>query len=378
MLGVGNCCCNSPTCTIVAAATAFDLGDYTQVSGSWSLTYPPGFAGGLILTSSADALIVHNTPHPEGLSIGAVGVGVIRIPAAGATQRLLLCYLDPDNHLFIEWRTLLPGPTAGIDISARLGYRQGGVDTFLDNAWPAVSSVGTGATTERYLTRHGLCYDGNRLSSGINFGSPATFGADCPISGLTLGAQVGFQVIGNGGSAGFGAEGTSFHLSFSGENSAVGGSCALCHGAAQPSCDPVLSGTPREYSVYLTGVANNTCGACTTLFNGATFVIDEPYASTGIRGEFYKSFAALPAACTGLNNGILINYGTDTGTSPNAFVTLRIGMPNGDGRFTFDKTANLCNEVLTDVGGFNLAAFNFLTQRCNWTGATAQITPNVM
>lgn len=371
MFSAAHCCC-SPTCIIVNETTAISLSDWTQVSGSWSFSTPGDLPDGLISTTSSDGIIIHNTPHPQGLSVGSLRLGAIRIPASGTTCRMLMGYLDTDNHIFIEHRTVHPGPTAGIDVACRFGYRQGGSDTFLDNIFPA--SIGSGATTYTYLLNQGLCYNGARISSGLATSNPF-FGGDCPLSGLTLGTQVGFQVIGNTGTTGFGGSGSNRRVAFLGENNAAGGACASCIGAAGGDagggwCDPVSSGSPKEYSVYLTGVGNGTCGNCAALFNGATFVIDENYASTGIRGDIIKNFPAIPAACTGMSQTIFPSLGDSLGNNPDTKITLRI---SGDGRFDFTKTTHLCNEILTKVNGVNIGT----PQRCTWTGATAQITPNV-
>jgi len=113
------CCCNPPTCIILTDDTT--LANYTQVSGTW--TKPSTY----IQTTSANAIIVHDTAHPDGLSTGAVRIGEVLIPAAGGTFRILFAYLDSSNYLFLEYEVLgPPGPTAGVDMLFRMGYRQSG------------------------------------------------------------------------------------------------------------------------------------------------------------------------------------------------------------------------------------------------------------
>ena len=97
-MGIPNaCCCNAVTCSIGSSER---IADFTEVSGTWSEA-SDGFGNYKIQTSSADAIIIFSTAHPEGLSTGVVSVNDNTFPTSGKV-RLLLAYQDADNYIFSE------------------------------------------------------------------------------------------------------------------------------------------------------------------------------------------------------------------------------------------------------------------------------------
>lgn len=320
-------CCGPPTCEITTTDT---LTDYTQVSGTW--TKPAAS----IETTDATALIYFNTPHPDGLSIGKVAFTIS--VSATATYRLLLAYQDANNYIFMEMEV-----KAGDDI-AKLGHRTGGVDTFLEEVH------GTSTSTAD------LCYNGSRITSktgisGFTSGTlpTAASGADSPLTG-NWGTFVGVEVLANTGTVSFNG------LTFHGYNDV---SCAVCQTACY-GCG--LTGTPGEYSLYMTGVANAACATCTTGYNGATFILQNTVAATASRNCYFRKDTV---PCLLIND--FIDFKLADASANQDVAELRIG---SDGFFAFTRTADDCSEVLTVTNGGSGV-------RCDWTGATAELTPNM-
>jgi len=351
----GMCCCDPPTCTLVSDDST--LSNFTQETGTW--TKPATY----IETTSANGIILHNTVHPDGLSTGVVTFDEIVFPAAGGKVRILFAYLDSDNYLFQEYEVLgPPGPTAGVDAVVYLGYRQGGADTYLEECGQL--QQGGGGTTEGFLTNQGLCYNDALISGTIgSLSNIPVRGMDSPASGLTLGTKVGLQVIGNAGTVKF------KNINFYGDNSV---SCFLCTGGCN-LCSMGISGTPSEYSVYLTGVAEYAvCGLCVATYDGMTFVLDGGGGTAGEYGTRTCGYGYTGGDCslTGpLAAQMTINIGGNGVNSP----TLTHLFINHDARFDIGRTANACNETLSALGT-NVGSAN---QRCDWTGCTATITPNM-
>lgn len=359
-MGIPNaCCCGSTTCGIISSATAVAVSDWTQVSGTWT---DSGGSPNWIQTTSANGLIIHNTPHPDGLSTGAVGFD-FKFPTTG-TIRLCLAYLDASNYLFVEVEHDASNPTVLHDVIVRLGYRTSGADTFLEEFNGYLSSTAT-----LYF-----CYNGSRLSitMGSMSGHAPILGMDTPLTG-TWGTKIAVQSIGIAGTLEFNA------VAFLGNISAgCTVCCAACAGCGEGAgfANPA---TPGEVSLYLTGVANSTCANCTTLFNGSTWLLPNPYeppapvpvpgatayeyATRSCRFELYDSTGDCHGAGAG-SDMVRFTYG----------VSSAVAIINFDGRFDFTKGSYDCSVALSKTGGSNIAGF---PQYCNWTGATADITPNM-
>jgi len=359
MLKSRKCCCDTVTCTIFTDDTA--LANFTEeTSGDW--TKPAS----QIQTTEATTWIEHDTPHPESLSTGTVGLDSLTLPAAGATVRLQLAKLDNSNYLFAEYEVILPGPTAGVDVAFRLGYCQGGADTILEEY--GYHSVGNGATTSVTLADQGLCYNGSLLSfrgPGVSIVSDTVSGMDSPldISGLTLGTQVGIEVLANAGTVGF------ENMSFYGVN---GISCITCLGACQYCSTGNVSGTPSEYSAYFLGVTNGSCASCVAHYDGVTFIIPAREDESVTGGNDYTTRGCMfaeetPGPCDVINYKFRLKINDTV-----SLERIRLDVEGGDGLFQFAKTSGICTETLVDSAGTNAGL-----GRCNWTGCACTITPNM-
>jgi hypothetical protein len=349
-------CCGAVTCVIDITGKD-DVANWTQDSGTWT-------NGGLALqTSSANGFARFNTAHPDGLSTGAIQFNVI-LPTTGAI-RVCWAVQDSDNYLFVEYEVMGVNCTAFVDAFVRLGHRTGGGDTILEQVNIAgLASSGTKSA----------CYDGAIISaSNLGTAVTATYWTaghmDGRLSG-TWGDQIAFETIGITGTAQFQL------LSFYGRNDET---CFLC----TPACSLCSGGdveqksTPSEVSLYLDGVVSAACATCEATFNGVTFILENPY------------FSATPDAdCDGhISRGCLFNvaglgcavFGNDEAEyriRHNSLFTNRLVVID-DGTFNFDvSAAESCKDVLT-VGGGNSAGGGFGAQRCYWTGATAEVTPNM-
>lgn len=360
-MGIPNACCCSVTCGIISSATAVAVSDWTQVSGTWT---DSGGSPNYIETTSADALIVHNTPHPDGLSVGSVGINM-EFPTTGVV-RLCLAYLDASNYLFVEVEHDASNPTFLHDIIVRLGYRTSGADTFLEEFNGTIVSDATLS----------ICYTGTRLSIATNHLSGHApilgLGMDTPLTG-TWGTKIAVQTIGITGTLQFKS------VAFYGSISTGCGFCyAACAGCGEGGTW-AFPATPGEVSLYLDGVANSACANCTTLFNGSTWLLPNPYeppapvpvpgatayeyATRTCRFELYDSTGDCHGAGAG-SDMVRFTYGVSTA----------VAIINFDGRFDFTKGSYDCSVALSKTGGSNIAGF---PQYCNWTGATADITPNM-
>lgn len=121
----GRCCCTD--CQIAADNFSdTDLGDWTEISGSWIDT------GGERTTTDAAALIIHDTPHPDGDDQSQVAQVLWRPQATDERARLVLAYENPSNYLFAEiW--IDSGTGCGF---ARLWQRTSAINTALTAAEP--------------------------------------------------------------------------------------------------------------------------------------------------------------------------------------------------------------------------------------------------
>jgi len=345
-MGPGCCCVGEPICDTDFSSAG--LSDWTQVAGTWA------FTGGIDFeTSDANALIVNDFPHPNGLSQGRV-TGFVQLPDSGAI-RMILGYKNPGEYLFTEVEILPTDWTANADVYWRIGKRVGGVDTILEEA------NGTAATGTFQL-----CYNGTRIacdSSNLTVWHPApgtSVELDSPLTG-NYGDKVAFQAIDITGTFKF------RNVTFFGE---VSDACALCAVACNGCSLP--DGTPGEVSIYIDGVVSAECGTCEATFNGSTFILppinntdpgdvnplDHPYSTRSC--VFYDEgfgCATIPA-----NDWMRFIYGSTN--------TAVLSVIAGDGGWNFTKTLFVCTEVLTKVGGSGGV-------RCDWTGATAIVTPNM-
>lgn len=340
-----NCrCCGPTTCVIT---TTNDLADYTQVSGTW--TKPATF----ILTTDAAALIIFNTPHPEGFSQGRVQAEIAI--SADAVVRLLLAYKDPNNYLFLEIEL-----TNGVAVDwARMGHRTGGVDTFLEEV-----KGGPGVTTPQ-PSKTTLCFNGEMLSSGGGLTSfedsilnTSVNGMDSPLSDNgDWGTYIGIEVLSNSGTVSF------KNFVFNGVNDP---GCAVC-GVACVMCGQ--AGTPSEYSLFLDDVVNDDCGTCEAFYNGATFILTNPNSATSTRNCYFRKDTL---SCAVVPGNDYVDFALSDITGDPFAARLRIV---GDGEFnSFGRTAGVCDEVLTQVGG---GTNPFGSTQCDWSGATAILTPNM-
>jgi len=183
------------------------------------------------------------------------------------------------------------------------------------------------------------------------------------LSGLTLGTKVGLEVIGNAGTFQF------RKVNFAGANDVT---CDACTGACS-LCSMLISGTPSEYSVHLSGVTNDQCGSCVTSYDDMTFILP-PY---GTATE-YNSRQCLfylqdgDAACSIPIPDLSVMIGGITSSS----VVTRLSI-NGDGDWDFGRTANACNETLVETSGVNFWGAGDPLQQCDWSACTATITPNM-
>lgn len=356
-MGIPNaCCCGGVTCTIISALTAVDVADWTQVSGTWTNS------GGSITTSSANALIVHDTPHPQSLSTGTMSVD-ITVAHTGVT-RVLFAYLDTNNYIFFETEEDPADPTFFDDFIVRIGYRTAGVETILAELTTRVDFFGVA-----------LCYNGSRLSleftpkktiAGGGTGAAEAFGLDAPLTG-TWGTQIGIQVIGGTTDVTFDSVG------FSGENSF---GCSFCQGGCA-TCDDSSSGTnipatPREVQVYFDNVANDNCADCVATFNGSTFLLSPYFPGTSDftdRPCYFRNSVTLGGCFAGAADSITVLYGNGSGTTNE----LHLKTGGDDGVKFVSRTANRCDEVIADTGLTN----NGIPQECDWSTADFEITPNV-
>lgn len=91
----GRCCCTD--CQFAADAFAdTDLGDWTDVSGDWI------DVSGERTTTSSSALIIHDTPHPDGDDQSQVARVTWRPQEFDDHARIILAYANPSNYLFAE------------------------------------------------------------------------------------------------------------------------------------------------------------------------------------------------------------------------------------------------------------------------------------
>lgn len=342
-MGPGCCCTNvATTCTITVTD---NLADYTQVTGTW--TKPAS----VIQTTSANALIVNNTPHPEGSSTGRV-FAQVSLPTTGKV-RLLFAYQSPNKYLFLEMEVNAALP----NIISRIGKRSGGADTILETVY------GTSAST----TLSQLCYNGTRLSSagginatdaGLNY---SVTGLDSPLTG-NFGTQIGFQAIGITGTASF--SGVTFH------GIDDPSTCVSCRSACQ-TCD--VSGTPGELSLYIDGVVSDSlCATCEADYNGVTFILENEVAATSTRTCYFKT-NGVPCNTLPGNDYHDFVFSNFTGNQ-NVAIARLIG---DDGGFVFTRTNDVCDAVLTKVGGYNQWGVGNPSQICRWDLATAVLTPNM-
>lgn len=347
-IGPGPNCCDTTTATCDDLATD-DLANYTQVSGTW--TKP----GTIIQTTDANALLVFNTPQPDGEPYGRVSFN-LTLPDSGEV-RLILGYQDANNYLFLEVEEI--GATF---YDVWIGHRTGGADVYLEGAG-RFSGLGSN-------NRFDLCYNGDRLSAFYQAGST---GLDAPLTG-TWGSKFAIQTINITGTPGFH---TAVFYPINGGES--GDECTGCSPACQ-FCDSSARGlliplTPVDLQLYLTGVANSGCANCVALFEGATFLLENPGPIAPDPGGWATRtccFEAASPGCSGLGSPTIRFCFGETLTPTTSGVLL---INNPDGGFTFTRNTNRCDEIITVVGGNN--GFGGL-QQCDWTATTATITPNIV
>lgn len=118
MAGICGCC---PECQI--AADAFERatlgGDWTEELGSWTLPTEH-----YVATADSPALLIHNTPHPDGDDHAQVIQVRFLLDEYGDQARFCLGLDDVDNYVFAEVTIVDPG--CG---ELRFFVRSGGTDT---------------------------------------------------------------------------------------------------------------------------------------------------------------------------------------------------------------------------------------------------------
>lgn len=348
---------HSPCCTCGGTATCTDLAtddvdDYTQVTGTWT-----NDEFDRIVTTDADALLVLNADHPDGLSVGTIAAKIVFSEDTGQV-RLLMGYTDPNNYLFLEIDVVDGVAPVGYDLW--LGTRIGGVDTYLDG-W------GRGGGTGVFR----ICYNGARLGGG--YGVTTTLngqGVESPLTG-SFGDKVGIEVIGLTG--GIIVEDVEFYPI----NDQTCGQCPpACVNCKNSEDNPTIPLTPKEVQVHFLGVANAACANCVAVFDDVTFLLENVGPDTPDPLGWSTRGCILTKETddcfeVGATPEISVEYGAGGG---GAAVSVLINV-NDDGAFAItDRSSNQCDEELDKVGGTNTG---FL-QQCDWTGVTATLTPNTV
>lgn len=350
-------CCCVPTCVDSGSEV---LADFTQVSGSWATV------GSTIETTSSNALLVHNTAHPDGVSTGTVGIYLSTIPTGGKV-RIILAYTDANNYLFIELDIV--GTAFGYaKFDCYIGHRTGGADTILG-----------GSGQFNYPNqRFDICYNGAKLGGTAIASGGSGFGIEAFLTG-TWGTKAAIQAIGITGTLAFNV--FEFH-NYNGTGcSGCRPACAVCSVTDETN----IPFTPHEATVHFSGVANDNCSSCVTLFDNATFLVENSLDETSpgdpgttpnwaTRSCQFKLFDTT-GGCFSIPgyDSLTLKYGIGVSSSVNTEVYI-----NNDGRFFWGtRTANRCDEVLveTNAGGGNVAPG---TQQCDWSAATVTVTPNLV
>lgn len=214
MVGSGpGCCCG---CALFSEdfSTSLDSA-WEQVAGSWSTS------AGAITTTSANAMVIHETESPNDTGRVAVTISGTSISPGTAIWYLIGAYKDDENYLYLKVQ-LVSGT-----YTLALGYFEGGVDTVL-----MTDSGLTGSGSADIYWR--LCWDGARAVGG--FANDALTGAFTPVAG---GNRAGFAT---------GPSGTSWawpDFDFQHHKEARS-KCPSC-GTCQDSCETF----PDEIEVYI-------------------------------------------------------------------------------------------------------------------------------
>jgi hypothetical protein len=315
-------CCGAVTCVIDITGKD-DVANWTQDSGTWTNS-----GSGGIQTTSANALAIFNTAHPDALSTGALRFN-ISLPTTGAI-RICMAFQDDNNYLFIEYEIMGANCTAAADCFVRMGHRTGGADTILEQ----INIAGQLGVPQ-------FCYDGTIISAH-NLGI-----------GITGTAR--FQLV-----------------DFYGRNDAT---CSTCGPACELCGDGIeQASTPSEFSVYIEDVVSAACVTCEAEYNGMTFIFANPYFSgtPDVDCETHLSRSCgfiidgLGCALLGNDRSSLIIKFTAT--------TNQLRMIGSDGVFDLSFTGDACDQVLMETGGLTGGLRN---TRCDWTGATVTVTPNM-
>jgi hypothetical protein len=355
-------CCGAVTCVITITGKD-DVANWTQDSGTWTNS-----GSGGIQTTSANALAIFNTAHPDALSTGTMQFN-ISLPTTGAI-RICMAFQDSSNYLFIEYEIMGANCTAAADCFVRMGHRTGGADTILEQ----INIAGQLGTPK-------FCYDGTIISAQ-NLGIGYDFeGIDGGIPGGTIynnldgrlsgswGDQIAFMTIGITGTARFQLE------AFYGRNDATCDTCSPACELCDDTGDPAQRSTPSEISVYIEDVVSAACATCEATFNGTTFI----FANIFFSGTPDVDCETHISRVCGFNlngMGCAAGPGTDIASLFLHFTatTNRLLLIGGDGNFSFTFADDGCSEVLSKTGGSTGGGMNV---RCDWTGATIQMTPNM-
>lgn len=238
------CCCS---CVLYNDLFSSSLAsEWEQVAGSWSTS------AGVLTTSSASAMVIHETESPNTAGRVVVTRTGTSISPGTAVWYLIGAYKDANNYLYLKVEY------NGSTYTFTLGYLEAGVDTVL-----STDSGLSGAGGVDVYWR--LCWDGTRAVGG--FANDSLTGAFTPVTG---GNRAGFAT---------GASGTSwawpdFDFSYHREER---GNCPTC-GTCWDSCETF----PDEIEVYIpagtftsrtfTGTGWFCNGGCEAL-NDQTFVL---------------------------------------------------------------------------------------------------------
>jgi hypothetical protein len=351
-------CCGAVTCVIDITGKD-DVANWTQDSGTWTNS-----GSGGIQTTSANALAIFNTAHPDALSTGTLRFNV-GLPTTGAI-RICMAFQDSSNYLFIEYEIMGANCTGAVDCFVRMGHCTGGADTILEQ----INIAGQLGTPQ-------FCYDGTIISAenlgiGYDFEGIDGIPAGTSINNMdgrltgTWGDQIAVMTIGITGTARFQLE--AFHGRNDSTCSTCGPACELCgDGLEQAS-------TPSEFSVYIEDVVSAACVTCEAEYNGMTFIFANPYFSgtPDVDCETHLSrtcgflIDGLGCALVGNDRSSLIIKFTAT--------TNQLRMIGSDGVFDLSFTGDACDQVLVETGGLTGGLRN---TRCDWTGATVTVTPNM-
>lgn len=308
--------------------------DYTTVAGTWAV------GSGVLSTSSANAVLIHNTTLTG--NFGSVSC-TVKSSTTGAQGRVIGAYTDSNNFLY--GRVTFNATT----ITLALFSRVGGVDTSIASTGSAAYQVGSTVPVV-------LCWTGQMavfrvVGSSLCGGETTLADNQGGLGTATTGGAVTFDDLGIA------------------DNNYTNEDCPSC---AEPcsGCNPDYEG---DYQVVIAGVTNGTfCTNCTA-YNG-TFEVERAALSNDC------TLAAFDIASGGVLGGVNCTVDGNLrivvidGANGSFVRTVSAGAPNGDACDWSEAAPGLGNELDCSEFSSHDVPTTGDTVLCNNASATAALS----